>query len=82
MLHTNPTGVGGIAAKHPATRAGVTGDQVESDTSGVQPVLPRGEAGVVVAVHRRPPRSDPRLHALPRLHTKRHRRGERLSAQF
>lgn len=69
-------GVGGIAAKHPAARAGAARNQVQGDAPRLQPLLPRGEAGVVVALHRRPPRSDPCLHALPRLHIKRHRGGE------
>lgn len=74
--HLSPSGVGGAAAEHPAARAGPARDQVEGDTPRLQPLLPRGEAGVVVALHRRPPGSDPCLHALPRVHVKRHRRGE------
>ena len=74
-----PSGVGGAAAKHPAAGAGPARDQVEGDAPRLQPLLPRGEAGVVVAVHRRPAGSDPRLRALPRVHATRHRRGEHVS---
>lgn len=76
VVSSNLSGVGGAAAEHPAARAGAAGNEVEGDAPRLQPLLSRGEAGVVVAVHRRPQRSDARLHALPRLHTKRLRGGE------
>lgn len=69
-------GVGGVAAEHPAARESPARNQVKGDAPRVQSLLPRREAGVVVALHRRPQRSDPCLHALPRLHAKGHRRGE------
>lgn len=71
-----PPGVGGAAAEHPAEGAGAAGDQVKGDARGLQPLLPRGEAGVVVALHRRPAGPDPGLHALPRVHAKGHGGGE------
>lgn len=70
------SGVGGVAAEHPAERTGPARDQVKGDAPRLQLLLPRGETWVVVALHRRPQRSDPCLHALPCLHIKRHRRGE------
>lgn len=76
------TGVGGSTAEHPATRPGFAGDQVEGHTPGVQPVLPRGEAGVVVALHRRPQRPDPGFHALSCLHSQRHGGGESLHVSY
>lgn len=73
------SGVGGAAAEHPTQGASAAGDQVQGDASCLQPLLPRGEAGVVVALHSRPQRPDARVHALPCLHTKGHGRGERIS---
>lgn len=45
------SGVGSVATKHPAARAGPARNQVKGDTPGLQSLLSRGEAGVVVALH-------------------------------
>lgn len=45
-------GMGGPTAEHSEAREGAVGDQVKSHTPHLRPVLPRGEARVVVALYR------------------------------
>lgn len=50
--HIFSAGMGGPTTEHSEAREGAVGDQVKSHAPRLQPVLPRGEARVVVALYR------------------------------